>query len=246
MQDFIYGFHAVSAMVSQSPDSVVCVYVEKNKKDARTARLVKLLDSHAISYQLVSRSELQNRVGSVVHQGVVANINKKGSKVKVDLSEILNNLTKNETLLILDSIVDPANLGGCLRVADAAGVKTVIIPKDKSAPVTAVARKVAAGAAESVNIITVTNLARTIELLKEHGFWIFGLADETAQSLYSQQFTGRVAVVMGNEGKGLRQLTRQSCDHLLAIPMHGQVESLNVAVATGITLYEISRQRNAP
>ena len=245
MQEFIYGFHAVSALVRQSPDSVLSVYLEKNKKNTRTTRLIQLLNSHAVSYQLVSRVELQNRVGNVVHQGVVARINKRANSVKADLPSILSNLEDDEILLILDGIVDPANLGGCLRVADAAGVKTVILPRDKSAPVTAVARKVAAGAAESVNIITVTNLVRTIETLKDHEFWIFGLADETADSLYNHQFKGRIAVVMGNEGKGLRQLTRQSCDHLLAIPMKGHVESLNVAVATGITLYEINRQRIA-
>lgn len=245
MQEFIYGFHAISAMVRQSPDSVIRVYVEKTKRDTRTASLTQLLESNTVSYELVSRSELQNRVGSVVHQGVVARIHKRDNRVKADLPSVLSNLTDNETLLILDGIVDPVNLGGCLRVADAAGVNTVILPRDKSAPVTAVTRKVAAGAAESVNIITVTNLVRTIDMLKNHKFWIFGLADDTGESLYNQHFEGRIAVVMGNEGKGLRQLTRKSCDHLLAIPMQGHVESLNVAVATGITLYEINRQRIA-
>ena len=245
MRDFIYGFHPISALVRQSPDTIVSVYLEKNKKDARTAKLIQLLTSYEVNYQLASRSEIQSKVGDVVHQGVIASVEKPTNRAKADLKTSLKNLDADETLLILDGIVDPANLGGCLRVADAAGVKTVILPKDKSSPVTAVTRKVAAGAAETVNIITVTNVVRTIETLKQHEFWIFGLADETAQSIYKQRFTGRIAIVMGNEGKGLRQLTRQSCDHLLALPMLGQVESLNVAVATGITLYEINRQRFA-
>lgn len=245
MQEFIYGLHAVSALVSQSPESVVSVYIEKNKKNSRTARLIQLLNSHAVSYQLVSRDQLQNRVGNVVHQGVVASVIKRVEKLKTDLSAVLSNLDDHETLLILDGVVDPVNLGGCLRVADAAGVNTVIVPRDKSSPVTAVTRKVAAGAAESINIIRVTNLVRTIERLKDHEFWIYGLADDTGESLYDHHFQGRIAVVMGNEGRGLRQLTRQSCDYLLAIPMLGHVESLNVAVATGITLYEIHRQRIA-
>ena len=245
MRDFIYGYHAVSAFVRNSPKSILCVFIEKNKKDSRTASLIQLLDSHAVSYQLVARNELQNKVGGVVHQGVVANISQQNTNSKSDLRRVLDNLDANETFLILDGVVDPANLGGCLRVADAAGARTVILPKNKSAPVTAVTRKVAAGAAESINIITVTNLVRTIEILKEYQFWIFGLADETTHSIYDQRFQGRVAVVMGNEGRGLRRLTRQSCDYLLALPMQGHVESLNVAVATGITLYEINRQRNA-
>ena len=245
MGNYIYGFHSISTLARRTPDSIECVYIEKNKKNERTAKLVQMLKSSAIDYQLVTRNELNSAVGDVVHQGVVANLKKQANSVNTSLSSVLKHLDDNETLLILDGIVDPANLGSCLRVADAAGVNTVILPKDKSAPVTAVTRKVAAGAAETVNIVTVTNLVRTIQTLKQHEFWIFGLADETAQSLYNHRFQGRVAVIMGNEGKGLRQLTRQSCDHLLAIPMFGQVESLNVAVATGITLFEISRQRIA-
>ena len=245
MRDYIYGFHPVSSLARQSPDTIVSVFLEKNKKDARTAKLIQLLNLNDINYQLTVRAELQNKVGDVVHQGVVASIKKQANMPKTNLKTSLSHLADNETMLILDGIVDPANLGSCLRVADAAGVKTVILPKDKSAPVTAVTRKVAAGAAESVNIVTVTNLVRAIETLKQHDFWIFGLADETAESIYKQRFEGRVAIVMGNEGKGLRQLTRQSCDHLLALPMLGQVESLNVAVATAITLYEINRQRFA-
>lgn len=245
MGEFIYGFHAITAMVRKSPECVATVYLDENKKDRRTAELIRLLNSRAVSHRLISRSELQNSVGDVVHQGVVARIDNRANREKAELPGLLSNMGANETLLLLDGVVDPANLGACLRVADAAGVDSVILTKDRSVPVTPVVRKVAAGAADSVNILTVTNLVRTIGLLKDHGFWIFGLADEMNESLYDQQFDGRVAVIVGNEGRGLRQLTRKSCDHLLAIPMLGQVESLNVAVAAGITLYEIHRQRIA-
>jgi len=245
MQDFIYGFHSVSAFVRQSADSVINVFVDKSKKDGRTQKLIQLLDSHSVSYQLVLRDELTNRVGDVVHQGVVAHIKTTSKAHKNNLNAALDDLGSSETLLILDGVVDPTNLGACLRVADAAGVRTLILPKDKSASVTAVTRKVAAGAAESVNIITVTNLVRTIDTLKQHNFWIYGLADETSESIYMQSFKGRIAIIMGNEAKGLRQLTRQACDHLLAIPMSGQVTSLNVATATAVTLFEINRQRSA-
>ena len=246
MRDFIYGFHAVSALIKKSPDSIAAVYIENTRKDTRMVNLIRLLDLNSVGYQLVPRGELQKRVGDVVHQGVVAGIMSQAKRGNTNLDKILTDLGVDETLLILDGIVDPANFGACLRAADAAGVKTVILPRDKSAPVTAVTRKVAAGAAESINIVTVTNLVRTIETLKKHDFWIFGLADETTDSIYDHHFRGRVAVVMGNEGKGLRRLTRKICDHLVSIPMMGHVESLNVAVATGIALYEINRQRNAP
>lgn len=245
MKDIVYGLHAVTALIKNTPGLCECVYIENRKKNARTAELIKLLELHSVRYQRLSAAEFNSRAGDVVHQGVFASVIRQFGPEKNKLDDILPQMSDDETILILDGVVDPANLGACLRAADAAGVATVIMPKDKSAPVSAVTRKVAAGAAESVRVVIATNLARTIETLKANGFWIFGLADETARSLYDQPFDGRVAVVMGNEGKGLRRLTRESCDQLLSIPMMGQVESLNVAVATGITLYEVHRQRIA-
>ena len=147
-------------------------------------------------------------------------------------------------LLILDEITDPHNLGACLRTADAAGVDAVLIPKDKSAPLNMTVRKVASGAADTVTVIAVTNLSRTLEKLKNLGIWIVGAVGEAEMSLYEVDLTGSIAIVMGSEGKGLRRLTREKCDYLASIPMSGELSSLNVSVATGICLFEAVRQRN--
>jgi 23S rRNA (guanosine2251-2'-O)-methyltransferase len=144
---------------------------------------------------------------------------------------------------VLDGIQDPHNLGACLRTAEAAGVNLVVICKDRSAGITPVVRRAASGAAETLNIIQATNLARVLRALKKHGIWLTGTSDEASDSLYATDLTGPLALVMGNEGTGLRRLTMELCDYLVSIPMAGQVESLNVSVATGVCLYEISRQR---
>ena len=243
--EYIYGFHAVTARIRTSPKTVNCVYIQNNKKDNRGQKLISFLTSKKVNYRTATQDEIFSFVGDVVHQGVVAKITRPSSKSTGNFKQALLQFGENETILILDGIHDPVNLGACIRTADAAGVKHIFIPKDKSASVTPVVRKVAAGAAETVSIHTITNLVRMLEQLKQHGFWVLGLADEARESIYSYQFQQRTAIVMGNEAKGLRHLTRQYCDDLLSIPMCGQVESLNVSVATGIVLYEIYRQKNA-
>ena len=160
-----------------------------------------------------------------------------------DLWTLLDGLKNPPFLLILDQVQDPHNLGACLRSADAFGVDAVIVPKDHSVDLTPSARKVACGAAEAVPFIPVTNLARTMRELKERNIWLIGTADDAEQSLYDAKLTGAIAIVMGTEGKGLRRLTKENCDLLVKIPMHGTVESLNVSVATGIFLYEAARER---
>lgn len=244
-KNYAYGFHALSALIRQSPERIIRVHVDKNKKDVRTTEFIDLLKANKIDFEFCQRDVLQKHLGEVVHQGVMAIISGPAINKRVDLNDAFECMSADETILILDGVQDPMNLGSCLRVADAAGVKHVIFPKDKSASVTAVTRKVSAGASESLCIHTVTNLIRTVDLLKQHNFWIIGMADETDSSLYQYQFNGRVAIILGNEGKGLRHLTRKACDEILAIPMLGEVESLNVATATAVSLFEISRQRNA-
>jgi len=142
-------------------------------------------------------------------------------------------------------VTDPHNLGACLRSADAAGALAVIVPKDKSATLTAVVRKVACGAAEVLPLVAVTNLARTLEKLQKRGLWIVGTAGEATQEIYDVDMSGPTVVVMGAEGKGMRRLTREHCDHLARLPMGGSVSSLNVSVATGVCLFEVVRQRRA-
>jgi 23S rRNA (guanosine2251-2'-O)-methyltransferase len=205
--------------------------------------IVVLAEKNNIPLTTVSRQELDKMVNGH-HQGIIADCSEHPTYHETDLECLLAEISK-PLLLVLDSITDPHNLGACLRSADAAGVDAVIIPKDKSATVNATVRKVACGAAESVPIISVTNLARVLRQLKDAGIWLYGLAGEAQESIYKADLTGNVAIVMGAEGSGLRRLTRDHCDYLVNIPMLGHVNSLNVSVATGVALFEVVRQRSA-
>ena len=180
-----------------------------------------------------------------VHQGIVARVKPGRQYQETDLPDLLASLDHPPFLLILDGVTDPHNLGACLRSADAAGIDAVIVPRDRSAQLNATAKKVACGAAESVPLIRVTNLARTMRLLQEENIWIIGTAGEADHSLYQSKMAGAMALVMGAEGDGMRRLTREHCDELISIPMAGSVSSLNVSVATGICLFEAVRQRSA-
>ncbi len=243
-KNLVYGIHAVSALIRQTVKNVSVVYIDKNKSEARMSKLIDQLQEKNIKVEFCQRDLLQKYLGDVVHQGVMAVVEE--NKVnKLSLSKAIEKMSEHETVLILDGVQDPMNLGSCLRVADAAGVRHVIIPKDKSASLTAATRKVAVGAADFLHIHTVTNLVRIIEQLKKSQFWVVGMSDSASQSIYEYQFQGRTAIILGNEAKGLRQLTQKSCDELLVIPMFGQVESLNVATATAVSLFETVRQKNA-
>jgi len=201
----------------------------------------------AISVQSISRQQLEKKTNNQHTQGIAALVRSKKVGNEQDLKSLLqSNTMKNNDwlLLVLDCIQDPHNLGACLRTADAAGVDAVIIPKDKSCPITPVVSKVASGAAETVNIFRVSNLSRTLDLLKEQGIWLVGTSDKAEKSLYQVSLKGSVAVIMGAEGQGIRQLTQKKCDLLVNLPMSGLiVSSLNVSVATGVCLYEVLRQR---
>jgi 23S rRNA (guanosine2251-2'-O)-methyltransferase len=180
-------------------------------------------------------------VGNARHQGVVAKVD--AVQRHVTLDDVLEGLTEPALLLVLDSITDPHNLGACLRVADAAGCHAVIAPKDKAVGLNATAMKVASGAADTVPYVTVTNLARSMKEMQERGVWTVGADAEAKSDLYATDLSGPIAWVLGAEGSGLRRLTRDTCDILASIPMHGSVESLNVSVASGICLFEARRQR---
>ncbi len=242
---FVYGFHAVSALMRQSAAQMLTVYIDQNRKEARMSKLIDQLKQNQIKIVFCQRDLLQKQLGDVVHQGIMAVVEDTITRPKAHLNDVFKMMHDDETVLVLDGVQDPMNLGSCLRVADAAGVNHVVLPKDKSASVTAAARKVAVGAADSLHIHTVTNLVRTLEQLKQNDFWVIGMADNAHQSIYQYQFKGRIALILGNEAKGLRPLTQKACDHLLSIPMFGQVESLNVATATAVGLFEIVRQKNA-
>jgi 23S rRNA (guanosine2251-2'-O)-methyltransferase len=239
--NFIHGFHAVIARLRAQPGSVEEVYVDRSRRDARMRDLVKLAEAANVRVMQVDAARLDGMAGGERHQGVVAAA--RAVVLAKSLDDLLDTVTEPPLLLVLDGITDPHNLGACLRVADGAGVHAVVAPKDRSAGLSAAAIKVASGAADSVPYITVTNLARTLDELKERGIWIVGTADDAPQSLYEASPPDAVAWVLGAEGEGMRQLTRAKCDLLVNIPMLGACGSLNVSVAAGVVLYETRRRR---
>jgi 23S rRNA (guanosine2251-2'-O)-methyltransferase len=242
-KQFVFGVHAVSALLSYQPERVVTLYILKDRQDQKAQAVLELAKQHRIKVTTVTKVELERLTKNEVHQGMVAHCLKPKAFNENDLEQMLDTLAEPPFLLILDGVQDPHNLGACLRSADAAGVHAVIVPKDKSVALTATVSKVASGAAETVPFVQVTNLARTMEMLKERGIWLYGAAGETDQSLFKASLTGPVALILGAEGEGLRRLTKERCDMLLKIPMNGSVSSLNVSVATGIFLFEAVRQR---
>ncbi|MFJ5484720.1 23S rRNA (guanosine(2251)-2'-O)-methyltransferase RlmB [Pectobacterium actinidiae] len=242
MSEIIYGIHAVKALLERDPQRFLEVFVLKGRDDRRLQPVIAELEAQGIVIQVANRQWLDKQADDAVHQGIVAKV-KEGRKYQEnDLPTLLDNL-ETPFLLILDGVTDPHNLGACLRNADGAGVHAVIVPRDRSAQLNATVKKVACGAAETVPVISVTNLARTMRLLQERNIWIVGTAGEADHTLYQSKLTGPLALVMGAEGEGMRRLTREHCDELISIPMAGSVSSLNVSVATGVCLFEAVRQR---
>lgn len=243
-EQLVYGLHTVLALLQKAPDRIATLYLQQGRADRRTREILQLAEKSQVACQSMPRQMLDELVAGASHQGVVACCHTSVHYTEADIESFLTNLTEPAFLLILDQIQDPHNLGACLRTANAAGVHMVIAPKDRSVGITATVRKVASGAAESLPFIQVTNLARTLRKLRDQGIWIAGMAGEASQSLYKADLRGPIALVLGAEEKGLRQLTREHCDYLLYIPMLGAVSSLNVSVATGVCLFEAVRQRN--
>ncbi len=239
----IYGINAVMMLLNKSPQRVQKVILNKNRDDARMRALRDLICNLGLFVEELPSIEMDKSYPDYVHQGVVALISKNINYGENSLESLLANCTNPPLILILDGITDPHNLGACLRAADAAGVDFVIIPKDKSAGVTPLVSKIASGAAEVLPIVQVTNLARAMQKLKSLGVWLYGTDLNAEKSLYDLELTGPSALVMGSEGSGIRRLTAKECDVLCDLPMSGHVESLNVAVACGICLYEAVRQR---
>jgi len=242
----VYGMHAVKTLLQKEYKRVQQVLIQKGRHDRRSQDIASLTKEKNLQVQYVETNEFERWVSKdAVHQGVLALCDPFKAKSEDDLYEMLDELKEAAFLLVLDGVTDPHNLGACLRTADAAGAHAVIAPKDKSAILNATARKVACGAAETTPFVMVTNLARTLDKLKERGVWLTGAAGEAEVSIYQADLTGARAIVMGAEGPGMRRLTRETCDELANIPMAGEVSSLNVSVATGVFLFEAVRQRQA-
>nr|WP_274522323.1 23S rRNA (guanosine(2251)-2'-O)-methyltransferase RlmB [Ectothiorhodospira mobilis] len=235
--------HAVEALLCRDPGRVKALEVQQGREDPRMAALLDRAQAAALPVRRVPRRDLDRACGGGRHQGVLARVAAVRAVEERDLPDRVMQAGQEALLLVLDGVTDPHNLGACLRTADAAGASAVIAPRDRAAGLTSVARKVACGAAESVPFVQVTNLARSLDLLKDLGVWVVGTAGEVQDSLYAADLTGPVALVLGAEGRGMRQLTARHCDARVHLPMQGQVESLNVSVAAGVCLYEAVRQR---
>lgn len=247
-EELVFGIHAITALINKAPERFIEIWLLKGREDDRLMPIINLSKKYGIGSQLVNRKVLDEKSNGEQHQGVVARVRPGKNYTENDLDDILLAAEKKSVapfLLILDGVTDPHNLGACLRNADAAGVQAIIVPKDNAAQLTATVRKVAVGAAESVPLVQVTNLARTMKQLQQQGVWIVGTAGETDTCLYDVKLSGPMALVMGAEGKGMRRLTRENCDQLVKLPMAGSVSSLNVSVATGICLFEMVRQRSS-
>ena len=240
----LFGFHAVGVRLKTAPASVIEVYFESTRRDARMRQFLERAREAGVRLIEADALRIAKLAGSHGHQGVAARVQPlEQARSLDDLLEQLEPTGEPPLLLVLDGITDPHNLGACLRVADGAGAHAVIAPKDHAAGINATVAKVASGAAETMPYFMVTNLARTLNELKERNIWIIGTSDDADKTVYQVDLKGPVALVLGAEGQGMRQLTRKTCDELVSIPMKGAVESLNVSVASGVCLYEALRQR---
>ncbi|MEO7762399.1 MAG: 23S rRNA (guanosine(2251)-2'-O)-methyltransferase RlmB [Casimicrobiaceae bacterium] len=237
----LFGFHAVAARLRRDPSSISRILVRRDRDDQRAETLIGSATAAGVTVEPADGAQLDELLGHHRHQGVVAIA--APAQAVVALDDVLDTLDEPALLLILDGVQDPHNLGACLRSADAFGVHAIVVPKDRAVGVSATVAKVASGAADTVPVVAVTNLARTLRMLKERGIWLIGADAGGSESLFTADLTGPIGWVLGAEGNGLRRLTRELCDRIVGIPLSGMVSSLNVSVATGICLFATQQQR---
>ena len=240
---WIAGINAVASALEHDVEHVREVLIEAGGKNARLTEIEETARRRDVSVRRVNTQALEGIAGGLRHQGVIARYEAAKQVAESELPGLIEAAEGKALLLVLDGVQDPHNLGACLRSAAAAAVTAVIIPKDKAAPINATVRKTSAGAADRIPVISVTNLARTLRAIKEAGVWVYGLDGEATTGIHGIDLKGNVALVLGGEGEGMRRLTREHCDGLIRIPMPGEMESLNVSVATGVALFEAVRQR---
>ena len=243
--NWIAGINAVASALEHDLEHVREVLMEAGAKNPRLTEIEETARRRDVSVRRIPLQSLEGIAGGLRHQGVIARYEAAKPTDEKELPGLVEAAGGKALVLVLDGVQDPHNLGACLRSAAAAGVTAVVIPKDKAAPINATVRKTSAGAADRIPVVSVTNLARTLRALQEMGVWIYGLDGGATQAIHGIDFTGNVALVMGGEGEGMRRLTREHCDGLVKIPMPGEMESLNVSVATGVALFEVVRQRGA-
>lgn len=243
-QEIVYGMHAMRALLKSRAEDITQIWVQDaDSARGRLAELIGQAQQAGISVQYCARKALDDKTGGARHQGIVAQVRAAATLDEQALMQLVESAEAPVLVLALDSIQDPHNLGACMRSADAAGALAIVVPRDKASSLTPVVRKVASGAAESLPLVQVTNLGRTLEQLKQAGLWLTGLAGEAQSDLYDIDFKGNSVLVIGAEGSGLRRNIREKCDYLARIPMQGSVSSLNASVAAGICLFEVVRQR---
>lgn len=241
----VWGLHAVRAVLARRPGDVTRLSLAQGRDDQRMRELREFASARGVRAANVPMATLDQETGGAAHQGVVAEVRPSVALNENGLLDLLTAAAPPALVLVLDGVSNPHNLSACLRTADAASTLAMVAPRDRAAGLTPVVRKVAAGAAETVPFAQVTNLARALKDLKDAGLWIVGTAEDGEQDLYAADLQGPLAIVMGSEGRGLRRLTRESCDFCVSLPMLGAVQSLNVSVAAGIVLFEALRQRRA-
>lgn len=238
----VYGLHAVAALLESEPARIRVIHAQRGRRDRRMAALLESARARGVRVELADRAWLDRRCAGS-HQGVVADCHVRAPLTDKEFETRFDDLPAPRLLLVLDGITDPRNLGACLRSANAAGVQAVLMPRRRSAPLSDVAEKTAAGGAEGLMLVEVASLARRLEWLKERGVWIIGADGDAETPCYQVDLTGSCAIVLGSEGSGMRSLTARLCDQRVHIPMQGTVSSLNVSVAAGVLLFEAVRQR---
>ena len=240
--EVVFGLHAVRAVLDKDPSGVLELWIQSTRRDESVHGIREKASAFGLRAQEASKKTLDRLSQGETHQGVVAKYRSNAAH-RMTLESFIDTLDSNSLVLALDGVQDPRNLGACLRSADGAGAAGIVLSRNRSVTLTSAARKVASGAAEQVPVIEVSNLARSLASLKQTGLRLVGASGDATHSLYDVDLGGGVIFVMGGEGKGLRRLTRESCDDLVRIPMHGSVESLNISVAASICLFEARRQR---
>lgn len=242
----IFGIHAVNQILEVSPDRIINVWIQEAINSDSVRAIYEEMKKLGLSVQTTPRATMSRMTKNQNHQGVIIEVKPAKKKTDNDLELILEQNSNNNPLyLILDSVQDPHNLGACIRTAEATKVTAIIIPKDRAVGITDTVRKVASGAVENVTVVTVTNLVRAIKKIKDAGVWVVGADGEAEESIYNMNMKVPTAIIMGGEGKGMRESVMKECDYIAALPILGQIESLNVSVATGVILYEVLRQRQA-
>ncbi|MBW8311537.1 MAG: 23S rRNA (guanosine(2251)-2'-O)-methyltransferase RlmB [Rhizobium sp.] len=243
--NWVAGINAVASALEHDLEHVREVLLEAGAKNPRITEIEETARRRDVPVRRIPLQSLEGIAGGLRHQGAIARYEAAKPTDEKELPRLVEEAGGKALVLVLDGVQDPHNLGACLRTAAAAGVTAVVIPKDKAAPINATVRKTSAGAADRIPVVSVTNLARTLRALQELGVWIYGLEGEATTPIHAIDLTGNIALVMGGEGEGMRRLTREHCDGLVKIPMPGEMESLNVSVATGVALFEAVRQRGA-